>query len=83
MALVILSTSTFDRVAKKLQPQEKKALDDAVNVIAADPLVFKFRANKQQLLLAYQLRPDKIKPTELVLISFGSYENFYRNLKGK
>ena len=96
MVPVILSTPIFDRVAKKLHPKEKKALDDAVKLIAADPLVgeekkgdlagtfvFKFKANKQQLLLAYQLRPDKINPTELVLISCGSHENFYRNLKGK
>jgi hypothetical protein len=64
-------------------------LDDAVREIAATPgvgiakkgdlagvYVHKFKIDKQEVLLSYQVMPG-----ELILLSLGSHENFYRNLK--
>lgn len=89
MAISIRATPTFERAAKKLHTRDKKALDDAVREIAANPdigvakkgdlagvYVHKFKINKQEVLLSYQYMPS-----ELVLLSLGSHENFYRNLK--
>lgn len=81
MALTVLTTTSFDRIAKKLHPKDKKVLDDAVKEIAKNPFlgeekrgdlggvfVHKFKLNNQETLLAYQLQPDKQKPTEFVLM---------------
>lgn len=94
MALRILATPTFGRAIKKLHARDKKAVDKAVAAIAEDAaigmekkgdlagvFVYKFKVSKQEVLLAYALRPDKYKPKELVLLSFGSHENFYAALK--
>ena len=43
--------------------------------------VYKFKINKQEVLLAYRLHPDKIKPVSIQLLSLGSHENFYSELK--
>ncbi|SEB16309.1 type II toxin-antitoxin system RelE/ParE family toxin [Paraburkholderia sartisoli] len=89
MTTRIRATPTFERAARKLHTRDKKALDDAVREIAANPdtgvakkgdlagvYVHKFKINKQEVLLSYQYTPD-----ELILLSPGSHENFYRNLK--
>jgi mRNA-degrading endonuclease RelE of RelBE toxin-antitoxin system len=94
MTLSILATPTFSRAVKKLHARDKKDVDKAVGTIAEDPtigdekkgdlggvFVYKFKVNKQEVLLAYTLRPDKQKPKEVVLLSFGSHENFYSELK--
>lgn len=94
MGLAILVTQTFNRTVKKLHARDKKAVDKAVSEIAEDPkvgeekkgdlagvFVYKFKVNKQEVLLAYTLRPDKSKPKEVVLLSLGSHENFYSELK--
>jgi hypothetical protein len=94
MALAALTTASFDRMAKKLHPKDKKVLDDSVVEIAKNPLigeekrgdlvgvfVYKFKLNNQETLLAYQLQPDKQKPTEFVLMAVGPHENFYAQLK--
>lgn len=47
----------------------------------AGVFVYKFKINKQALLLAYRLEPDKLKPQEIILLSLGSHKNFYSNLK--
>jgi mRNA interferase RelE/StbE len=85
----ILSTPTFERAIKKLHARDKKALDGAIGELIALPsagiakkgdlagvLVHKFKLNKQEILLSYQLPPG-----QLVLLSLGSHENFYRDLK--
>ena len=86
----LLVTPTFERAAKKLNPQQKASLDEAVRVIAAVPAtgefkvgdlkgiqVYKFKMGKQQCLLAYrQLNGEVIK-----LLMVGPHENFYRSLK--
>jgi mRNA interferase RelE/StbE len=92
MTIRIRVTPTFERAAKKLHTRDKrdkKLLDDAVREIAVNPdigvakkgdlmgvYVHKFKINKQEVLLSYQYTPS-----ELVLLSLGSHENFYRNLK--
>ncbi|MES2047999.1 MAG: type II toxin-antitoxin system RelE/ParE family toxin [Pseudomonadota bacterium] len=94
MALRILDTPSFNRVVKKLHARDKKDLDAAIREIATNPaigeekkgdllgiFVYKFKLNKQEVLLAYRLQPNKLKPQELVLLSLGSHENFYSNIK--
>lgn len=94
MALKILDTPSFNRAVKKLNTRDKKDVDAAILEIAANPaigeekkgdllgvFVYKFKLNKQEMLLAYRLQPNKLKPQELVLLSLGSHENFYSNIK--
>jgi hypothetical protein len=94
MVLRALSTSSFDRLAKKLHAKDKTVLDAAVLEVAKNPLigeekrgdlvgvfVHKFKLNNQETLLAYKLQPDKNKPVEFVLMSVGPHENFYSQLK--
>ena len=79
----------FGRKIKKLKKQEKKELDDAVLDIINDPsigevkvgdltgiLVYKFKINKHLPLLSYTF-----DSTEINLLTFGSHENSYRDLK--
>lgn len=47
----------------------------------AEVFVDKFKMNAQETLLAYSLRPNKKKPSELVLLAVGPHENFYTQLK--
>lgn len=86
----LLVTPTFSRAAKKLRPGQKAELDVALRTIAADPgtgeakvgdlagvRVLKFRLGRQLCLLAYmQLDEETLK-----LLTLGSHENFYRDLK--
>jgi hypothetical protein len=94
MALKILGTPSFNRVVKKLHARDKKDVDKAVEAIALDSsigeekkgdlagiFVYKFKINKQEVLLAYRLEPSKFKPQEIVLLSLGSHENFYSDMK--
>ena len=86
----ILVTATFDRVVKKMHPQQKVALDEAVRCIAADPFigeakvgdlvgirVHKFRMVNQLTLLAYRVVDEE----SVKLLTVGSHENFYRDLR--
>lgn len=79
----------FSRKVKKLKKQEKKELDDAVLDILNDPsigeekvgdlagvFVYKFKVNKQLILLSYTYDEDEIN-----LLTFGSHQNFYKDLK--
>jgi len=94
MALQISLTPSCNRILKKIRAREKKTVDKAVSDIAADPyigeekkgdlagvFVYKFKLNKQEVLLTYRLQPNKFKPKELVILSLGSHENFYAELK--
>lgn len=94
MALTVSSTGSFDRVVKKLQAKDKKALDEAVKAVATDPtigeekrgdlvgvFVHKFKLNNQETLLAYGLQPNNLKPSTVVLLAVGPHENFYSQLK--
>jgi mRNA-degrading endonuclease RelE of RelBE toxin-antitoxin system len=83
-------TPTFERTVKKLHSQQKADLDDAVKAVASDVtigeakvgdlvgiFVYKFRMVNQLCLLSYRvLDAESIK-----LLTVGSHENFYRDLK--
>jgi hypothetical protein len=92
--LEILVTPTFLKTTKKLHAKDKLVLDQAVRSIASSPtigdekkgdlagvFVHKFKLNKQEVLLAYRLQPDKFAPEKVVLLILGSHENFYADLK--
>lgn len=94
MTLEIQVTASFARAAKKLHPRDKKVVDQAVRDVADSPsigeekrgdltgyFVYKFKLNNQETLLAYALRPDKFKPTSVILMAVGPHENFYTQLK--
>ncbi|MEM6888722.1 MAG: type II toxin-antitoxin system RelE/ParE family toxin [Pseudomonadota bacterium] len=85
----IYVSPAFGRKVKKLKKQEKKELDHAVLDILNDPSigeekvgdlagvsVHKFKINKQLILLSYTCDEKEIN-----LLTFGSHENFYRDLK--
>lgn len=87
----ILITTTFSKQVKKLHKNQKKDLDEAVKKVVEDPdigelkkgdlngvQVYKFKMVNQLTLLAYEFYPQK---EQLVLLSLGSHENFYRDLK--
>jgi mRNA-degrading endonuclease RelE of RelBE toxin-antitoxin system len=94
MALNVLATPTFDKAAKKLSARDKLLLDVAVAQIAAQPaigderkgdlagaFVYKFKLNRQDVLLSCHLQPDKAAPVSVLLLSLGPHENFYSDLK--
>lgn len=86
----ILVTPSFVKATKKLHRPQKIELDEAVRAVSVDPeigeakvgdlagvRVYKFRLSNQLCLLAYRvLDADNLK-----LLTFGSHENFYRDLK--
>lgn len=86
----LLLTATFVKAIKKLHPQQKNDLDQALRIISLNPAmgeakigdvlgvrVFKFRLSKQHCLLAYRILDED----NLKLLTFGPHENFYRDLK--
>ena len=90
----IRQTPLFERAVKKITKQDKKDLDDAIKQICENPNigddkkcdllgvnVYKFKMNKQPVLLAYSV--DEVDNTviTLYLLKLGSHENFYRDLK--
>lgn len=85
----VLQSAVFRRAYKRLHPNQKADVDDAVADIVRDPalgeakkgdlagvFVHKFKCNGQLTLLAYEYDPA----TRLLLL-LGSHENFYRQLK--
>ena len=86
----ILITPTFERTVKKLHPQQKSALDEAVRAVVSQPetgetkvgdlagvQVYKFRMGNLLCLLAYRVLDE----STLKLLMVGPHENFYRDLK--
>ncbi len=86
----INATPTFQRTVKKLHAPDKLAVNDAIRAIMTQPdvgdakkgdllgvLVYKFKLNKQEVLLSYRLESEE----ELMLLALGSHENFYRDMK--
>ena len=85
----IIQAPIFAKQKKKLHKKQVINLDNAVKSICNDPTigemkvgdlqgiqVHKFKSNKQQILLAYEVINSR-----LYLYTLGSHENFYRNLK--
>ena len=87
----VVQTAIFSKAVKKLHANQKKDLDAAVKTIMANPSlgeakvgdllgmsVYKFRMVGQVTLLAYSYKKAIVT---LEILSFGSHENFYRDLK--
>lgn len=85
----VLQSTLFRRAYKRLHPNEKSDVDDAITEIIKDPtvgepkkgdlagvFVYKFKCNGQLTLLAYEY--DAVSR---LLLLMGSHENFYRTLK--
>ncbi|MCK9380077.1 MAG: type II toxin-antitoxin system RelE/ParE family toxin [Sulfuritalea sp.] len=85
----VFQGSGFHRAYKRLHPNQKADVDDAVAAIVADPtqgeakrgdlagiFVYKFQCVGKLFLLAYEYDPA----TRLLLL-VGTHENFYRELK--
>ena len=85
----IIQAPLFAKQKKRLHKKQIQDLDKAVKSIFDDPTVgdmklgdlrgiqvYKYKSNIQQILLAYE-----VIDSTLYLYSFGSHENFYRDLK--
>ena len=88
-AVQVLQSAMFKRAYKRLHPNQKADVDDAVTSIVQDPtigqakkgdlagvFVYKFKSNGQLMLLAYEY-----DPATRMLLRLSSHENFYRDLK--
>jgi mRNA-degrading endonuclease RelE of RelBE toxin-antitoxin system len=88
----VLQTPTFKKAVKKLHQNQKKDLDKAVKELIENPLlgdqkkgdlaflrVYKFKMNRQLTLLGYSYENGTVT---LELMALGSYEIFYRDIKG-
>lgn len=88
--MIVQQTKLFAKQKKKLHPNQIKLLDKAVRYIIQQPKigeqkkgdfhfvrVYKFKMISQECLLAYQLN----EPDTIILLSLGTHENFYRDLK--
>ena len=84
----VIQAPLFARETKKLNKTQRKKLDEAVKTIMTDPAVgraksgdlqgvrvYKYKLGNKQILLAYE-----VVDSTLYLYTFGSHENFYRNL---
>lgn len=87
----VLQTSSFKKTTKKLHKNQKVDLDDAIRELMGNPRlgeqkkgdlsfmrVYKFQMEKQLTLLGYSYEDGSLV---LELITLGSYENFYRDVK--
>jgi hypothetical protein len=85
----VIQSQIFKRTYKKFHPNQKGAVNKAIETIVADPtlgeakrgdlagiFVYKFDCVGQLFLLAYEYDPA----TRLLLL-VGTHENFYRDLK--
>jgi mRNA-degrading endonuclease RelE of RelBE toxin-antitoxin system len=87
--VVVLMMPAFKQRYKKLHSNQKTSVNDAIEIIKANPLagiqkkgdltevyVYKFNCVDQQFLLAYEFDPET-----RILLALGVHENFYRDLK--
>ena len=87
----VVQTPSFKKAVKKLKPSQKQDLDIAVKTLMQDPKlgeqkkgdlaflrVYKFKMSKQLTLIGYSYEDGALV---LELITLGSHENFYRDLK--
>ena len=79
----------FKKAYKKLHVPAKEQVNKAIQAIIDNPkigeekkgdlagiFVYKFKIHQQEMLLAYEW-----KPQERLLLALGVHENFYRDLK--
>ncbi len=87
----VLQTPSFKKAVKKLHKNQKKDLDTAIKQLLNDPYlgdlkrgdlsflrVYKFKMVKQLTLLGYSCENGTVT---LELITLGSHENFYCDVK--
>ena len=87
----VRQTPSFKKAVKKLKANQKKDLDEAVKLIMRDMtlgeqkkgdlaylFVYKFKMSKQLTLLGYSYEDGDLI---LDLLTLGSHENFYRDVK--
>ena len=87
----VRQTTSFKKAVKKLKANQKKDLDEAVKLIMRDMtlgeqkkgdlaylFVYKFKMSKQLTLLGYSYEDGDLI---LDLLTLGSHENFYRDVK--
>lgn len=87
----VRQTNLFERAVKKLHTNEKEDLDKAVRAVMGNPRlgelkrgdlagvrVYKFPMQNRQALLGYLFENES---AVLTLVSIGSHENFYRDMK--
>ena len=87
----IIQSGLFSRSIKRLHPNEKETLASAVRELIGNPelgdskigdlsgvRIYKFKFNADKMLLAYLF---DLQTNSLTLLSYGSHENFYRDLK--
>jgi len=86
----VIQSPQFARKIKKFHKNQKKTLDVHIRRIMNNPqigqekkgdlkgiFVYKFKIQEIQYLMAYRIEKDRIE-----LITIGSHENYYRDLKG-
>ncbi len=84
----VIQSPNFAKQKKKLKKNQIKKLDDAIRTIMENPSigdsklgdlkgvqVYKYTIGNNQILLAYE-----VVESTLYLYSFGSHQNFYREL---
>ncbi|NQU63527.1 MAG: type II toxin-antitoxin system RelE/ParE family toxin [SAR324 cluster bacterium] len=84
----VIQSPNFAKQKKKLKKNQIKKLDDAIRAIMGNPSigdaklgdlqgirVHKYNIGNNQILLAYE-----VVESTLYLYSFGSHQNFYREL---
>jgi mRNA-degrading endonuclease RelE of RelBE toxin-antitoxin system len=87
--VTIKQMPAFKKSYKKLHPNQKEKVDEAIRSIIQNPkvgqekkgdlagvFVYKFKIHHQEILLAYQW-----SKRERLLLALGAHENFYRGLK--
>lgn len=85
----IIQSPLFARKVKKFHKDQKKVLDNQIRKILVNQnigedkkgdlkgiYVHKFKMKRMQYLLSYRIQRDVLE-----LITIGSHENYYRNLK--
>lgn len=88
----IIQTNRFEKAYKKLHSNQLTEVNKAIKIIIKNPdigeqkkgslswlRVYKFKVLGQLTLLGYSI--EKTDKSTLTLISLGSHENFYRDLK--
>ncbi len=84
----VIQSPNFVKQKKKLKKNQIKKLDDAIRAIIENPTigdtkfgdlqgirVHKYKVSNNQILLAYE-----VVESTLYLYSFGSHQNFYKEL---
>ena len=87
--VIVRQMPAFKKIYKKLHKQQLKAVNNAIKAIIKAPAigeekkgdlsgvyVYKFKIDKQLMLLAYEWDAQ-----QRILLALGVHENFYRDLK--